>query len=814
MGDNAAVRWAAAISMAFLAVSCGPPPAVAPAPLPDDEVHVAPDRPPLVIVPREGDPTAALAIAISTEGLAPRAPAEAAMALATLIEERLRAEWPSVETHVGMDAVFVRGPVGNGDAAVARVIESADRAIRTPVRDAELPAVKRRLAVLAKRPLPDPELRVVAECRGEAFASAPSGIAADVDVEAVRRAAATLGRVALSIVGPAAPTKSAADAVSKLTPWTTGAPVPAPPMATSKAEWIEAPGLAAPHRARAHVIVRTKDPGRAVAAARTLGAARSALVARIGVLDGAPSVEDVTGTTALSGGCVAVTLDFGAIDAAAPGTAPRLATAVALAGQEVQAALEPSGDSRAAGRALARQAADPRDATERAAWWTLTSTPSAVVVPRQESAPRAFVVHAPAKDKPTPTDAEAAFTAALERAVAQLEKPAVQAKSKVERGQAELWMLLASPCGTGAEVSNDAGLAAAFARTTAEAFRTAPGGPSRAAGTDVVVEPWATPEAIGLLAHAPPLAGEAPVAHARRVADVVSRALVAEPIDERAAARVRIGLRARVSDPRPRALFALSEALSPGHPSWIFPDGSPDTLAKVSIASLGVRAAALREGPLRVAVLANVDDAQAEAAARAADRWVTRRAEGARACPVPNAASVPRAGTYVVDAPATYEAYLAFPVPTDARDGATWLAEALGGDGGLLATSLVGAGLAKNATARVVGGPFAAALVIHVASTEAALDGAVAQARTLFDRLRRGALSDADWSKVAAARATRVSQASLDPRERLAALFADGASRTAPAPSASSLTPIAERILRDDAMVVVALRPPRPRTSP
>ncbi|MFO0672835.1 MAG: hypothetical protein U0235_25000 [Polyangiaceae bacterium] len=113
---------------------------------------------------------------------------------------------------------------------------------------------------------------------------------------------------------------------------------------------------------------------------------------------------------------------------------------------------------------------------------------------------------------------------------------------------------------------------------------------------------------------------------------------------------------------------------------------------------------------------------------------------------------MPRPGMYVVDAPGIYEAYLAFPVANDARDAAAWLAEALSEGGGLLATSVVGAGLARSATARVVGGPFAQALVIHVAATEASLDGAVAQVRALLERVRKGAVTDADWSKIAAAR--------------------------------------------------------------
>ena len=80
--------------------------------------------------------------------------------------------------------------------------------------------------------------------------------------------------------------------------------------------------------------------------------------------------------------------------------------------------------------------------------------------------------------------------------------------SRIEAGQGEIWMLLASPCGTTVEDSTDAGWRGLAMRTAAMVDV-----------GDVVLEPWVTPDGIGLLAHgARSGPAETPVAHATRVA--------------------------------------------------------------------------------------------------------------------------------------------------------------------------------------------------------------------------------------------------------------------------------------------------------
>jgi hypothetical protein len=215
-------------------------------------------------------------------------------------------------------------------------------------------------------------------------------------------------------------------------------------------------------------------------------------------------------------------------------------------------------------------------------------------------------------------------------------------------------------------------------------------------------------------------------------------------------------------------------------------------------------------------VLANADAAQADAAARAVDRWIARRAGEARACAVPSTPVTPRPGTYAVTAPAgaSSEAWIALPLPPNdeaARTAATWLAAAIDGSDGLLSRALAG-GLARTWSARVIGAARAPALVLRVATNGAALDAAVAQTRALLDRLRQGSLTEADRARAAAALEAEDLAASLDPHARLAALWRGAAAPPAP-PTLDALRAFAAAALKDDALVIVAAHPPRPRSS-
>jgi hypothetical protein len=253
-----------------------------------------------------------------------------------------------------------------------------------------------------------------------------------------------------------------------------------------------------------------------------------------------------------------------------------------------------------------------------------------------------------------------------------------------------------------------------------------------------------------------------------------------------------------------RGYSMLAAALNPGHAAWDFPLGNGAGLEAWPDGAVLSRIAALRTGPLRVAVLANEDAAQADVAV---DRWIMR-GPGERTCPPSSAPAPAKPGTYAAPASGTHDAWLAFPLPPadrPSRDAAQAVAAALDGDDGLLSKALA-SGLASSWGARVIGPAGAPALVVRVGSTGRALDAAVAQVRVLFDRLRQGSLTEADRTRAAALLAEHALRSALDPRGRLIQLWRGDPAHPA-VPPLDTLRTFLAQTFHDDALVIVAARP-------
>jgi hypothetical protein len=777
-------------------------------------------RPPLSVVVREGDARGALAVAVTTAGIAQERGAIAGVALAALVEARLAGRGVEVTAVGGWDGWRLRALVAS-PAEAARVVEAVRGALLTPVdpREPALANVTRKAGALARRPLPDPALVDVARCTGEAYAAGDPASAGDVsaaDLEAWRAAAHGLGRVAIATAGDAALADATAVTLERAPSWPGAAPVPSStwPSPQAPPQVYAAGGEVPPGAARIVVTARTAGPERAVASAAALGDPAGPLASRLAALDAPARVRSVTAAAHVDGGCVAATIDLASRDLKTDAAA-RIATAAVLARQEVGVEIADGAAPSDLGDAITRRAADPRDAAERAAWWSLAGRRADAT---DDDPVMAIAVGVAAK-RDAPADASApaggadAIRAAIERAAAAWRAPVIETRTRVERGQGEAWVLLASPCGTASESTGNAGIGAAVAlAAAAQASEIA---------DDARVEPFVDPSGIGLLVHGPARPGESPQAHARRLADIAARAFAADEIAPVHATAARTTLIAGATESGARALGGLAAAVAPGHPSWVAPEGTLFGLSSLSDDAIAARAASLRGGPLRLAVMANVDAAQADAAARAVDRWIARRPGEARSCPAAGAPMAPREGTYAVDvAPgAPSEVLLGAPLPADgsARAPAAWIAAALDGSDGLLARALGGSPsappLARAWDASVLGAPHASALVVRIAGADPSVDAAVAQVRALLDRLRQGALREEDRAHAAAALGKDRLAASLDPRARVIDLWR-GEGSAAAAPSLDDLKAFAAAALRDEHLVIVAARPPRPAPDP
>ncbi len=778
-------------------------------------------RPPLVVVAREGDARGALAVAVTTAGVAPDRGALAAVSLAALVQERLAAKGIDTSAVGGWDGWRLRALVESA-AEMARFVDAVRIAMLTPVSagEAALAGVARRSAALARRPLPDRALADAARCTGEAYSAGDGSPPTALELESWRRDAHGLGRVAIATVGSAALADAAARMLGRAPPWPRGALVPPSPWPAANAPSVvyEASGEVPPGAARIVITARTATAERAVAAAPALGDARGPLASRLAALEAPARVRAVVATAHGDGGCIATTIDLSARDLSLDSFyAPaRIATAAALARQELAVEIADGSTPAALGTELTTSAADPRDAAERAAWWSLAGDrPGA-----SDDAPRMALTVGVAASRDTAvaageTGEAGAIRAEIDRATFAWQAPVVEARKFVERGQGEAWVLLASPCGTGPESNGDAGVSAAVAMAAA----------AQAAddARDVRVEPFVGIDGVGILVHGPARPGESPQAHARRLADGTARAFAADEIEPARIARARAALLAHAAETDARALAGLAGAIAPGHPAWLEPEGTFFGLASISDASVATRAAAIRAEPLRVAVIANVDALQADAAVRAVDRWIARRPGESRVCPATAAATSPRAGTYAVELPLGASSEVLVGIPLTAADAAsrtagTWIAAALDGTDGLLAHALGADGsgtpdaLARTWSAAVLGAPETPTLVIRLVGSDASLDAAVAQLRALLDRLRHGALRDEDRSRAAAALGRAHLAASLDPRARVIDLWRAASTSPvlpSPAPSLEDLRSFAAATLRDEALVIVAARPPR-----
>ena len=732
----------------------------------------APGRPLVSAVLRDGDPSFSVSAVVATEGIATEAGDAVPVALAALLEGRLR-KLPDLRILPQSGAVRVSGLVATpveaaafGDAVRAALLDPID-----PSGD-DAARIKRKLDALAQLPrVPalDEALRCGGRLRGTATTAATS------DVEHWRKEAAVLARVAFASTGGRPLADALLESLRHGPVWDNGTPLPPARPGTAVSQY-DATGDAPLGSAKISLTLWL-DSARTAEAAGAVAEARGPLIARLRATDASVSAFEVTSTVLADRGCVSL----GFTMPAHPPDVASIATAVALAQRELHLAAMDAKDQ-------APHAADPRDASDLAALDALRD--GNAIAPATPTL-GGVAIGIPS-DATTKRDDATALVAALTRELAAatdaLARPIIEARTRVERGQGELVVLLASPCGTTDESADDAGLSAIVASAAAARVRDVYG---------VDAEPWIAADGVGLLARATARPGETAEELGRRVANAVARAFLVDPIEGVPRRRAQLSSSAR------EPLGSLALALVPGHPSWIVPTGLAASLLHGGDGAASARLDALRRGPVRAVVLANVDDAQAAAVVRAVDRWAPRCGAPPRACSDVGATVAPHPGTYALESGGESEAYLALPVDRRALAEAQVLAAHL--DDAALPRAL-GDGLARTFSARILGAPRAPALVVHVEAPASALDAAVAQVRVLLDRLRHGAFDEADRTRAFARVLRNRRDERLDPGGRAIAAFR-GDDGQPEAPTLDALRAFADTTFHDDGLVIVASRP-------
>jgi hypothetical protein len=745
-------------------------------------------RPSLVLLEREGDPQPAVALAFAHDLGSP-----ASAALASLVAERLAMRgFPAVRTDAHGLGASVSTLVADG-AQAARFFREATAAMHSPVRpgDPVLGRVSNRLRTLQGRTWLGVAEQNVARCSGE-FGLESGAPRADpglpswtTTLERWRARVASTRTVRLAAVGPRALLEEAADAVRELPAWPEG---DAPDDPWPDADYVGIDLSPVPAKSLA-IALRVGEARRALDAAHQLALPNARLRVRLAALAHGWKLSRVTATTRPRGACLRLDLAGPLVEDPSWADAARLATVGLEEMREALAATPPLHSN--ADESLIRPA-DPRRAASAAAWRGLADQQP----PGPDRHAVAFATHFVG----TPAEARAQLVAALKREAELRRGPKLDVRVRAEAGQAEVWALLASPCAASAASPTTDAAPALF--VTAAALL-------QSRSDSVMVEPWVSPLGVGLIAHGPrAFPGEAPELQARRIASALGRLLLrAAEIGTDTLLSARTELLDEVgSSPRPGWWLTLG-ALSHGHVGWLDPHGSWESLRDATLEGTREQWRRFLSGPLRLAVVTNFDAGQAQQLQTTLQHWLRPLLTPSWTCPAPPVGNAPSGEQRLRGRAAQGSdalAYIAAPVPVGQFEQARWTAWLLNRPGGWLARSLEQPALVSSAAARVVGRPEFAALVVEARALDGRLDQAVAQLRALLDRLAAGAANLTDFASARTAFAAARANMALEPRNRLAQLWAGPEPQ--PVASLKALRAF-HASLRSDRLTVVVVDP-------
>lgn len=776
------MRRAASLAACAALVGCAPAPQGRPpsAPAAQERPELSAlaarsfDRRPVVVaMAREGDPAGALAVDVALPDLV------AATGLLAVVEVRLaKAGVQGVDGQADRLGLRVRVVVPDGEAA-ERATREVLRALTSPIAEegAAIRLAAARTAALT--PADDPALRPLLDCTGEArLAGEPRAEVTATSLEAARERSVGWATVTVGFVGSAAVGAKVAEAVARAEPWQReGARAGASPVPAELA-YVE------PTRRRGTtrvVVARASgDPFDAltVASPDHLRAV-TAHLARAG----APGLARAQATAHARGSCTALEVEV-------DGEAEDAARVARLLRDEL--ARPVVADPSAIARAVSSQA-DPRDAAAAAALMGRAA--------RADARPRILAALGAAPPRGKAPDLDAArrdAQASLVRAlsVSQPSSSGVEVRAAAEPGQREAWVALGSTCPI---PDADAGAGLTAAVVTAQASRELDG---------VTLEPWVSPTDAGILAHAPPRAGELAADHVRRVARAAAVALLSGPPAAEALERARVALLVRLDEPSLRAQEPVVGALARGRVSHFLPWGTTDGLARVAPARS--RWAALASGPLRAAVVATSSVDHATAAAEVIERLA--RGSEARACPSVGAWERPAPGARAASLPVGLGPRAYVVAQLDGRDRV--LAAALAAWAGDPDAAATRAARAQGVTARayLLGEGAATLLVVELSGPALALETAASELSASLAAAAK-APGEAELARAIAAAREDDWRARATPRRRVLDRFRGGAASSPPTPAA--LTELARRAFAvGNTSVVSALGAASPAQSP
>lgn len=754
---RASLAFASLLCGAALAFGCGGGPAASvqraearanAGGSPIERVELA-ERPALTLVARAGDPRGAVAfVAAHSRGAA------LSLGLLSVLRARLEARGIGAFEARAHGLGFEIAQAVSDETEVTRFVKAVRAALSEAVHtsDPALARAQREVEALRALTFAGPGEASVSACSGELgfernekaldLASAEGANALEATRVAVFRAHAA----AFAALGSTAVLDSATRAVGGDSAWPAGDP--------DDDAWPEADALFVDNGngpRRLSMALRASNIEAVLGAGLALGSTNSPLSERLEALSPPWRIERASAVARLRGACLRIDLAAPKGDPAP--SAEEIARAAAVTELSVQELLDQA-EPFALDESVLRPS-HPLRAAGVAAWRALLHDAG-------DAKSRSVIAFlAEPRDSVAVAEIEKALTLLRTRRA----HPSLDVSFRPEAGQGELWMLLASPCGTSAEATNDAGASSLALRAIA----------LRGAAEDVQLEPWVTSDGVGLLAHAPRRdARESALEQADRVAAVLGRA-IGRRLGGAEVGAARTQLLSELGG-RPFAGWsALLDGLAPGHASWLEPRGSWASVSELSTDELERTRRYLLAGPLRLSVLANRGEAQAANAARTLESWLLPVRGNMAQCAALRA-EPPRHGEsrLLQNGGALEGAYVGVVLAESGAAGAraAELAELLlNQPNGLLQRALTPRAAGASATARALGGFRRPSLVVEIRAMPEQLGEAIAAVRVALDELGRGQLRPEDVSQASARLAERDAEAHFDPRRRIVDLF-------------------------------------------
>jgi len=746
----------------------------------------SPGHPTIATLVRDGDPVAVVSLVLHAQG-----DTVALVALAEIATQRLRDGGVVADSRVDRDALFLDVALG---AEPKATLVALRRAVETPF--AATPALAARVAErIADIPVESgPAVSAVKSCAGALGVAKPSSLdpgsaAGATRIEKLRSTALSSENVAFGVVGPERSVSAAVDVLVGSDSWPT-----APATANDAWQPLSSGVSVAPDlpsgMVRFSVAVQANDPAAAIAAAARLGRSPSSLGAH--AERGGFRLTRVNGVARPRGACVSAVFE-GKVPSTGDDEGREIADAAVqlsrAAAREVRAELAAGAGPLEAARRIAGSV-DPHDAARLAAWWAL-SRPLEGAAPEGGGMATALEL---ASDEPEVLRAKIEKSLGvllLENARALPEAPKV--RGRLERGQAETWVLVANPCAAASEAPHRWGAAAFAALSASQKAQAA----ARAIDPSITVEPFVSARGVGFLARAPRREGKDPARLAHDLATAATAAFfVAPPSADDLLSAEGVALeRLRQSfGPAAPGLAELGAKMGE-HPSALEPLGLPLRLARFDPLDLGRRLRATVDGPLVVTLLAENDvEKEGRAAAEAVARFT-----GPASSPICPPIPAPTAGRSEVREPRKGPSRVYWLFRAEGAPKARALSRAL--------VSLVVGQPGPGVRAQVIEGRDHISVLVDVTSPDDDLARAEKTTADLLQKLAAGGFDDAALSRAISDEVSADQKALVDPRERLARLFTgDSADPHAPL-EVAELREWIKRTVRVERAAVVVSRP-------